>query len=409
MEGERVKAEQDEPTESHGIRSTIAVVWRRRKLIGAVTFAFAFVTAVLSLVMPRIYVAHTSLLPPVSSAPGMMSAPGLESSLSLLGIRDESAATAKLFQQILDSRVVMEEVIRKQNLLEYFRLTRHPERFAYEQAVLLLRADTDFGVSDAGLIEIAVRFATPWFAGPKEDERVRRLAADVANAFVEQLDLVNREKSLSRAKQTRVYLERQIAENVEAIRKMGAELAEFQRAHGAVALDFQTRALVENAAKLKADLLAKEVELGVAEQTMTSENPVIESLRAEVRQLRAGLTSLQGSSVQGVTRAPQVDLPASEIPQLQLRLADFERDLQAQMILQTYLNQQFYQAKIQEARDAPTVQVLDPAVPPVERSSPKRKLMLVGAVVSGAIIGILAAAILEGFGPSRRDQAGVRA
>lgn len=384
------------------VRSAIDVLSRRRRLIAVTIIAFALVTAILSLMMPRIYVARASLLPPVSTAPGMMSMPGLESSLSLLGVRDESAATAKLFQQILDSRIVMEEVIRKQDLLSYYRQTNRPERLAIEQAVLLLRADSDFSVSDAGLIDITVRLATPWFAGPAADEHTRTLAAEVANAFVEQLDLVNREKSLSRAKQTRVYLERQIAENVTEIRKLGDKLAAFQRSHGAVALDFQTKALIENAAELKARLLAKEVELGVAEQTMTGENPVIESLRSEVGQLRAGLASLEGSSLSGNDGQPQVDLRAAEIPQLQTQLAEFERDLQAQMLLQTYLNQQYYQAKIQEARDAPTVQVLDPAVPPVERASPKRKLMLVGALVSGGIVGLLAAAVLEGLGARRR-------
>jgi uncharacterized protein involved in exopolysaccharide biosynthesis len=404
-----VNEERNESTGGLSVMATLVVLWRRRRLIVGVALAFAGVTVILSLVMPRVYVARASLLPPVNSSPGMMSMPGLESSLSLLGIRDESAATAKLFQQILDSRTLMEAVIEKQGLIDFFQLTNHPKPFAYEQAVLLLRADSDFSVSDAGLIEIAVRFSTPWFAGSKTDESTRKLTADVANALVEQLDLFNREKSLSRAKQTRIYLERQIAENVASIRTMSDDLAVFQRTHGAVALDFQTKALVENAAKLKGNLLAKEVELGVAEQTMTAENPVTESLRSEVQQLRAGLASLQVASPARSGNEPQVDIPASEIPQLQTRLADFERELQAQMLLQAYLNQQFYQAKIQEARDAPTVQILDPAVPPVERSSPKRKLMLVGAILSGAIIGILAAAILEGLSPTRKRLNGAAA
>jgi tyrosine-protein kinase Etk/Wzc len=404
-----VNGNRSEPTGGQSFQDAAGVLWRRRRLICGVAFSFAALTAVISLVMPRIYVARASLLPPVSSSPGAMSMPGLESSLSLLGIRDESAATAKLFQQILDSRTLMEEVIKKQNLLSFYRLTNQPERLANEQAVLLLRADSDFSVSEAGLIEIAVRFATPWFAGPKSDEATRALTANVANALVAELDLVNREKNLSRAKQTRIYLERLLAENVATIRSLGEGVAEFQRTHGAVALDFQTKALVETAAKLKGELLAKEVELGVAEQTMTSENPVTESLRSEVRQLRAGLASLQTASPGQSGGGPQVDIPASEIPQLQIRLAEFERDLQAQMLLQTYLNQQYYQAKIQEARDAPTVQVLDAAVPPVERASPKRKLMLIGAIVSGAIIGILAAAILEGTGFPRKRAAGAHA
>jgi uncharacterized protein involved in exopolysaccharide biosynthesis len=323
----------------------------------------------------------------------------MEASFALLGIQDESQGSAKLFLQILSSRVVMEDVIRRHDLVKWFKLDKQPEAEAMEQSVLLLKKTSDFILTEAGMTEISVRLETPWFAGSSTEDRTRRLAADVANTFVEVLDEVNREKSLSRAKQTRLYLERQLAENEEVMRRLGQTLAVFQREHGAVALDAQTKALIENAAKLKAQLLTKEVELGVARNSMTAENPAITALENEVGQLRAGLQALVGDQTASY---PAVDLSAGMIPDLAVQLATYQRELQAQLLLQSYLQQQFYQAKIQEARDSPTVQVLDPAIPPVERFAPKRKLMVIGAFVSGLIIGVIAVGVLELSGGLRR-------
>ncbi|MDM7915102.1 MAG: Wzz/FepE/Etk N-terminal domain-containing protein [Candidatus Eisenbacteria bacterium] len=372
----------------------LEVPWRHRKLIFGVVAGFLLLSIVLSLVMPRAYVARTSLLPPVSSSAGGFSGtPGLEASLGLLGIRDESMSTAKLFQEILKSRTVMEAVIRKQDLIDWWRIPHPAAPLAMEQAVALLRGATDVSVNDAGVIEISVRMDTGWFTSPSVDARTRAKAADTANDLVAELDAVNREKSLSRAKQTRIYLERQLDENNASIRRLGETVAGFQRQHGAVALDVQTKVLIEGSAKLKSDLMAKEVDLGIARQSMTPDNPVVTNLENEIAQLREAIAKMEGS--RPGSSDPATSLATSSIPDLALQLADYERELQAQLLLQTYLNQQYYQAKIQEARDTPTVQVLDTAVPPEERFSPKRKLMVVAGLLSGALVALLAAALVE--------------
>jgi len=385
----------------------LSILWKRRRLLAWVLAVFVFGTALLSLVMPRVYVARTTLLPPVQASRGIPGMADLEAPLGILGMQDQSVATAKLFAQILQSRVVMEGVIRSQDLMDWFRVQKLPEAVAMERAVTYLGDACDFTVGTTGILGVAVRFGTSWFAGPASDERVRQRAAGVANSFVQQLDQINREKNLSRAKQTRVYLERQLQENEDTLRNLSGELAKFQRAHGAVALDAQTKALVASASELKSRLMAKEVEVGIASQTMTKDNPMLIRLRQEAGELRRQLGGMDRTAAAGGGSAEDtwMDLPASEIPDLQFQLARYERELQAQLLLQTYLNQQYYQAKIQEASDAPTIQVLDPAVPPQGRSQPKRKLMVVGGVISGALVGILGVAVLEAVEAARRRRA----
>lgn len=395
MEGTRT-----DPARGGSLRATFDALWSWRRFIVGVVAAFMVVTVALSLAMPRVFVARTSLLPPVSSNSGMMSLPGLEASLGLLGIQDESMSTAKLFRHILKSRSVMESVIRDQKLLDWYQLTSRPEALAMEEAIDVLRGDCDFVVSEAGIIEISVRMATGWLAGTGADEAARQKAAAVANSIITELDRINREKSLSRATSTRKYLEKVIAENETAIRTLSDEMAEFQRTHGAVALDFQTRALVETAAQLKGKLLAKQVELGIALQSMTPDNPVVGNLRREIAEMEQGLTGLEGDA--DANAEGGLDLSASTIPSLQSRMASYKREIEAQLQLSTFLGQQYYQAKVQEARDAPTVQVLDPAIPPAARFSPRRTLMLIGGTMSGFLVAILAAGAMHVAGVRNR-------
>jgi tyrosine-protein kinase Etk/Wzc len=381
----------------------LVVVKRRRRFLGFVWLAFVVGTALLSLVMPRVYHARSTLLPPVQASRSIPGLSEMEVPLGILGLQDQSVATAKLFAQILHSRTVMERVISSQNLLDWFRLRRYPEAVAMERAVTALSDASSFSVSPAGILTVTVSFATGWFAGAQSDQRTRQRAADVANQFVQQLDQINREKSLSRAKQTRLYLERQLQENEESIRKLSSDLAEFQRRHGAVALDAQTKALITTAAELQSRLLAKEVELGVAAQIMTRDNPAQIRLQQEADELRKMLNGLEGTSDGTPNPVGQtwMDLAAAEIPDLQYQLARYERDMRTQVLLQTYLNQQFYQAKIQEASDAPTIQVLDSAIPPQERTSPKRKIMVVAGAMSGLIVAAAGIALLEMVGAAR--------
>lgn len=391
-----------------GWNDLLAIASRRRRFLFWVLLVFLVGTALLSLVMPRVYSARSTLLPPVQASRSIPGLSEMNVPLGILGMQDQSMATAKLFVQILHSRTVMERVIISQDLLDWFRLRRFSDAVAMERAVTALSGASNFSVNPAGILTVTVGFSTPWFAGSESDQRTRQRAADVANQFVQQLDQINREKSLSRAKQTRLYLERQLEENEESIRKLSGDLAQFQQRNGAVALDAQTKALIATASELQSRLLAKEVELGVAAQIMTRDNPSQIRLQQEADELRRMLNGLEGTS--DATGKPPgqtwMDLAAAQIPDLQYQLARYERDLRTQVLLQTYLNQQYYQAKIQEASDAPTIQVLDPAVPPQERTSPKRKIMVVAGAISGLIAAAAGIAFLETVGsPRRRDSA----
>ena len=79
------------------------------------------------------------------------------------------------------------------------------------------------------------------------------------------------------------------------------------------------------------------------------------------------------------TSAKDVFLPLTNIPNLGVEYARLYRDMVLQEKLLEFLLPEYEQAKIKEAKNTPTVQVLDEAVRPIKKSSPKRLLLVISA------------------------------
>ncbi len=348
-----------------------------RNLIGAVVLA-----AVISLVLPSRWRAVATLMPPQEKEGVSMN--GLVAQLNVPGITiPKPATTAQLFVEILRSRSVNERVLGrsfvfKNDSLPLYRILRYP---SVNVGLYKMVKKTQFMVQPNDIISVAVELRDP------------RLAADVANAYVEELDRVIREKNVSRAKNSRVYIESQLAETQEKMRESAERLIAFQQRNKAVSLEAQVQAFVEQAAELSGRIMAKEIEIGVMLQSMTPENPLVVRAQNELAEMRRQAKELEyGKAAAGQGAS---FLPFQNIPPVALRLADLLREAKVQETVWQLLNQQYYQAKIEEARNTPTVQILDAAVPPLYRSFPNRKLLVIVAGVLAALLTLLFVAAEE--------------
>jgi tyrosine-protein kinase Etk/Wzc len=203
------------------------------------------------------------------------------------------------------------------------------------------------------------------------------LAADVANAYVDELDRVNREKSVSRAKNSRLYIESQLRETQAKLAEATRLLAAYQSGSRAISLEDQVKASITQSGEVKGQIIAKEIQLNVMRQSMRPENPLVVRAEQELASLRRKYSDLQI----GTGGMPQDDLfmPVADVPAVGIQLAELMRETRVQETVWELLNSQYYQAKIEEARDTPSVQVLDRAVPPLWPSAPRR-VMLAGVL-----------------------------
>lgn len=355
----------------------VAVVVRRRWVIIRNAFIAALLGIALSFVLAKKYTATTTILPPAED-----SGPNFQSllpdvSLPMLSLKG-AHSTADLFVEILRSRSVCEGVLNRNyvqngdsvSLFDVFGTN------SIEGAGSALFRATRIAASKQGIISVSVEMPTAI------------MAAGVANAYVAELDRVNKEKSTSRAKNSRIYIENQLRTTERQLAEASQALAEFQQKHKAISLENQLKVWIEQAGELKGQILSTEVELGVALQTMKPDNPAVVRKQRQLDEMRRRYSELQYGADTSAVQQQEFYIPFAEVPEVGLQLAEMLREVKVQETVWQLLNQQYYQAKIQEARDTPTVQVLDEAVPPEKRSKPKRKVLVVVLGLLGGLLSV---------------------
>jgi len=350
----------------------------RRWMIVKTTFLAAVLALLLTFLIPKKYTATAILMPPAEGEKNSML--GVFSQVSVPGLSLPSNTTsAEILVQILKSRAVGERVLNRffhveNDTLPLYRILKAPSS---DIACWGLPNIVAFTVSEQGFIAIAAKMHNP------------QIAADVANAFVTELDNVNQEKSVSRAKSSRIYIAEQLVETEKKLTEATERLALFQQQNKTIALEEQTKASIEQAGELKGQILAQEIQLGVMLKSMKSENPLVVQTRRQLEALNRRYQELQhGGSP--TSKNDDVFLPITDVPHVGVQLALLLREAKAQETVWQLLNQQYYQAKIEEARNTPTVQVLDVAVPPPFPSSPKRKMWVFVFALLGFFLGIVA-------------------
>lgn len=363
-----------DPIQTHGsyreidLLDYLLIAAKKRWLFVRNLSVTCVIAALITLVLPKQYTSVATLLPPVEEQGYDVQSLFPELSVPALGI-SPPISQAALFVEILASRSVREGVLRRsydyrgtqRTLLDIFTTA------SLELGVRKLHYCTTVIASEQGIVVIKVELPD------------RHLAAAVANAYVLELDRVNQEKSVSRAKNSRMYIEEQLEETERKLQSATQELATFQEQHKAISLEEQTRTAIESAGELKGKIVAKQIELGTLRLTMKPNNPQVIQAQRELEEMQKRYDELQYGDDIPLQDQKEYYIPIAQLPEVGRKLAELIREAKVQETVWQLLNQQYYQAKIQEARDTPTVQQLDVAVPAEFRSKPKRKLIVMVA------------------------------
>jgi tyrosine-protein kinase Etk/Wzc len=342
--------------------------WRRLLLVNSIVAA-VLTLALMLLFFPNWFTATTSIMPPEKNvgslglATGMLPS-GLTSLLSGSGLALPGLASpSDLYASILRSRTVCMAVIDEHNLKEVYKAKLDTD------ALVELHARTSVLVNPEGIIVLSYDDTDPW------------RAAVVANSFVEELNRVNQENLVSKARAMREFIEKRLNESIVDLTTAEENLETFQKDHNAVALDEQVKAAINAIADLRGQLVIAEIELGVMKRSLSPDNMKYKTQEFKIEQIKEQLEKLE----KGDTAHPDssvLSVPMSQAPELGLTYARLMRELKIQETIFELLKQQYEQARIQEMRDTPTVQVLDPARAPEKKSRPKR-------VMTAAMAGIM--------------------
>lgn len=357
----------------------VLVLAKHKKMIVGSMIVVFLLACGLTLLMPNIYTATTKILPPQENKGGGLSAMlgGMGDLAALAGISAGGGGNADLYLGLLQSRRVADSIIARFQLMEKFEWKTRMGAYSALNGMVKVAVD-----KKGGFITVSA------------DDKDPQFAADLVNAYVDELKKLNTLITLSSAGRERLFLEERLAlvkiELVQAENK----LRDFQQSNKAIKIDAQATAVIEGISRLKGEVASREVELGVLLTSQTEQNPDVRALREGLAQLKAQLRKLEGSSA---GKSSDIFIATSDVPDVGLQYARLLRDFKVQETLFELLTKQYEVAKLTEAKDSSTIQVLDAGFVPDQKSKPKRSLIVLLATITTGFIAIFAAFIREFF------------
>jgi len=345
----------------------LIILSRRRRFIFLFTVAAAVLAVITVLLIPSQYTAETSVLPPgqnssmSSNLLGQLGGSGALASAAgaSLGIKNPGDMYVSLFR----SRTVEDSVIRRFGLMARYRkeeMTDARRRFEDRSTVVLGSKD--------GLIRIGVTDPDP------------KLAADIANGYVDEFRKLSANLAITEASQRRIFFEQQLLEANQNLAAAEEAMKNTEQSTGVLQVDSQARSLIESAAILRGQIVAKEVQLQGMRAYATEDNPEMLEARQQLGALQGQLEKLSGSDAHSNS---DIIVPKGNIPEAGMEYVRKLRDVKYYETIAELIAKQFEMAKLDEARQGSIVQVIDVAVAPDKRSFPRRTLTVALAAICG--------------------------
>jgi len=363
----------------------IEVLVKNRRAVIWYPLVVAVAIGVFSLFTPAHYRGEVSVLPPDQGFQqfSLTSFPLAEFGLGVGMSLPFMATPSDILAHVLQSRRVLRAVA---DSLRLDSLWRMPSLGA---AVAKLRASITVVVELTGLVRVQV------------SDRDPHQAALIANALVACADRINRSIVKAKAGHAREFIEGRLAETRGTLKQAADELQAFQRAHKTVFLDDELRVLIQNAATLKAQLTIDEIDLAVLKKNMSSQSPRVATLENRVSETRRRLQAMESGQDTGTTF---LSTGFADAPQLMLDLAERTRRVKIEETILELLSSQLESAKIQEAKDTPTISVLDYADPNPQRIRPRRVRLVAASYATSLAVIIALSFAGEYFSVMRRRQ-----
>jgi capsule polysaccharide export protein KpsE/RkpR len=376
--GEVARANDDESVGRARTAARLRLLWDERRFVFRISIYGLALFTLVAFLIPKLFESSAVLMPPDDqSSSGMMLAATLASKVSgslagmagdVLGLK----SSGDLFIGILRSRTVQDDLIKK------FDLRKEYGTRQWDQTRRILTARTTISEDrKSGIITITVTDKTP--------ER----AAAIAGEYVAELNTVVSQLSTSSAHRERVFLEERLAQVKLDLESAEKDFSQFASKNGAIDIKEQGRAMVASAASLEGQLIAAQSELQGLKQIYSENNVRVRSLKARISELQNQLQQLSGKQeIAGdATNSENGDLYPSirKLPLLGVPYADLYRRTRVQEAVFESLTQEYELAKVAEAKEIPSVRVLDPPNVPERKSFPPRLIiMALGMIFSFA-------------------------
>jgi uncharacterized protein involved in exopolysaccharide biosynthesis len=357
----------------------IWLLWTHRKLLWSVIWKAALLSSAFSLLLPTHYQATVKVAPGDSSRQSMAALSALASATGSLGLTLDAAGILGMktpgafYVEILKSRRIQDRLLERFDLRHHYwkfgTLSRRDDYSTRKKLTEFTEIEED---KKSGVISVSVKDYDP------------ATAARIANAYIEELNRLAADLDTSEAHREKVFLEERLGQAKRDLDQASLELSRFSSRNTITDPAGQGKAMVESAARIQGELVAAETELRGLQQIYSDNNVRVRALTARIRGLQEQLKKLSGtdSSAGEAPDAAFTERPSfRKLPSLNYQYMNLYRQAKIQETVYEFLTQQYEMARIQEARELPTVRVVDPAMPPERKSGPYRSLIVISTVI----------------------------
>ncbi len=346
---------------------TLLVLSKRKRTIFTATASAFLLGILLCLVLKPTYTATALIMPPQSPQSSLSSLMGQLGSLSGLSGGGGSLLKnpADLYVGILQSRTIADRAILAFHLQDQWRTKSMWATRKKLATQVLIEAGKN------GLIQITAKDKSP------------QQASDLANFFVDALYRMNSTLAISEASQRRVFFDQEVNQEKNALAIAEENLKQTQQKTGLLSLTGQAELAIRSVAQVRADIASKQVALQGLLAYDAEENPAVIRLRQEVQALQGQLATLENNQARLAPGDTQI--AANQVPGGSLEYVRKLREVKYHDALYEALSRQYEAARIDEAKSAPIIQVVDRSIPPDHKSGPPRLLILVGLTVFGFV------------------------
>jgi capsule polysaccharide export protein KpsE/RkpR len=353
----------------------LRLFWEHRRFLLRTGGCALLASILIAFLIPARYQSLTRLMPPDSqsaSGLGMLAAmAGRSGSAGLGGIAGDLLgvkSSGALFVGILGSETVQDRLIDEFRLMKVY----HDRKIEDARKDLAERTEVSED-RKSGIITIGVTDHDP------------KRAAGMAKAYVGELDRLVAQVSTSSARRERIFLEGRL-EKVKGDLDLAAKnFSQFASKNSAIDIPAQGKAMVEAAAVLQGQLIAAQSEMSGLQQIYTDNNVRVRAVQARVNELQKKLNEIGSAGTPGGSQGENSLYPSiRKLPLLGVTYADLYRQTKIQETVYELLTQQYELAKVQEAKEIPTVKVLDAAIVPTKKSFPPRSVI----VFLGTMLGV---------------------
>jgi len=369
--------------QSVDLRWAVIVLWAQRWIVIRVAASFLVLAIIITFLIQPYYVSVASFLPPSSS--GNAGASALMGQLSQLsglgggsGLLGAPKTSGDLYVGILKSNSIVSELVKRFDLIHVYKVKKESQA----EKLLANNSKFDVGLKDS-IVTISITDKSP------------ARARDLANGYLEALRETNSRLALSEASQRRLFFGQQLAKEKDELADAEVDLKRTEEQSGFIAPAGQTASEIQTIAQTRAQISARQAELSGLRQSDAEENPDVLRLQSEIGNLQGQLDRLESGTGKGAGTA----IPTSKVPEVALDYVRKEREVKYHEALFEMLARQYESARLDEAHDAPLLQVLDPASYPDSKSGPPRMLIAFFGLLLGLFAGCAWVLALARLGP----------